>query len=75
MCHPAFGRLRQEDLNFEASLDYTIRFCLKTIRTKSIILNPISPLKCRFNTVNILSNCLPPNSNVKTNTKNLIKLD
>jgi hypothetical protein len=27
---PALGRLRQEDLKFKASLDYTVRPCLKT---------------------------------------------
>jgi hypothetical protein len=26
----AFGRLRQEDCKFEVSLDYMLRFCLKT---------------------------------------------
>jgi hypothetical protein len=26
---PALRRLRQEDLNFEASLGYVVKFCLK----------------------------------------------
>jgi hypothetical protein len=28
---PALGRLRQEEHRFKASLDYTVRFCLKKI--------------------------------------------
>jgi hypothetical protein len=32
---PALGRLRQEELEFEASLDYTARSCLKKLKTKN----------------------------------------
>lgn len=34
-CHPTLGRLRQEDQNFEARLDYRPRPCLK-IQTKKV---------------------------------------
>lgn len=29
-CHPALGRLQQEDFEFKASGDNTVRLCIKT---------------------------------------------
>jgi hypothetical protein len=33
-CNPAFGRLKQEDLEFEASLGYVVRLFLKRPKKK-----------------------------------------
>jgi hypothetical protein len=35
---PALRRLKQEDLEFEASLDYIINSCLKIIKEKKVCL-------------------------------------
>jgi hypothetical protein len=38
---PVFGRLRQDDQEFQASLGYLIRTCLKKRRKKSMELHKI----------------------------------